>query len=160
MDRFAHPDGKARFHAVVPRALPEETDSTYPLVLTTGRILAQFLSGNQTSRIERQNKIAPHAYVEIHPETAAAYELHRNGLVELSTRQGTVSVPWRSNRGLRHDTLFMPYHWPECNTLVAADLDPLSKIPGFKYTPVMISTSAPIDLTAETTSSNVSENQR
>ncbi len=32
----------------------------------------------------------------------------------------------------------MPYHWPECNALTSSKLDPLSKIPGFKYTPVRI----------------------
>ena len=146
-ERFAHPDGRARFHAVVPAQLPVETDSQFPLVLTTGRVLAQFLSGNQTARIERQNRVAPGPYVEIHPETAAAYQIERGGRVQLATRQGISAVPWRANRGLRHDTLFMPYHWPECNTLVAADLDPQSKIPGFKYTPVAISSAeATLDL--------------
>ena len=47
-------------------------------------------------------------------------------------------MPWKANRRIRHDTMFMPYHWAECNTLVSADLDPLSRIPGFKYTPVAI----------------------
>ena len=37
----------------------------------------------------------------------------------------------------------MPYHWAECNTLVASDLDPISKIPGFKYTAVRIDASGP-----------------
>ncbi len=151
-ERFAHPDGRARFHAVVPAQLPVEIDSKFPLVLTTGRVLAQFLSGNQTSRIERQNRIAPGPYVEIHPETAAAYQIERDGLVQLATRQGLARVPWRSNRGLRHDTLFMPYHWPECNTLIAADLDPQSKIPGFKYTPVAISgVGATVDIRSSAT---------
>ncbi len=151
-ERFAHSDGRARFHPVVPAQIPVETDSRFPLVLTTGRVLAQFLSGNQTSRIERQNKVDPGPYVEIHPETAAAYQIERDDLVQLTTRQGVSSVPWRSNRGLRHDTLFMPYHWPECNTLVAADLDPSSKIPGFKYTPVAIAAvGATVDLRSTAT---------
>jgi assimilatory nitrate reductase catalytic subunit len=48
-------------------------------------------------------------------------------------------VPWRPNERLRTDTVFMPYHWRECNVLIAADLDPTSKIPGFKYTPIRVS---------------------
>lgn len=52
-------------------------------------------------------------------------------------------MPRRSNRGLRHDTLFMAYYWAECNTLVVSDLDPISKIPGFKYTAVRIDASGP-----------------
>jgi assimilatory nitrate reductase catalytic subunit len=33
----------------------------------------------------------------------------------------------------------MPYHWRECNVLVGGDLDPTSKIPGLKYTPISVS---------------------
>ena len=47
-------------------------------------------------------------------------------------------MPWKPNGRLRRDTVFMPYHWRECNVLVAADLDPVSKIPGFKYTPISV----------------------
>jgi len=152
-DRFAHLDGKARFHAVVPRQLPHETSPDFPLVLTTGRLLAQFLSGNQTRRIERQQRLAPEPYVEIHPSTAAAYQIEPGTKVLITSRQGSVWVQWRPHKGIRLDTLFMPYHWQECNTLVAADLDPISKIPGFKYTPVQIASPQPVDLRAESTTS-------
>lgn len=146
-EQFSHPDGKARFHPVVPRKLPHDLTPEYPLVLTTGRMLAQFLSANQTGRIERQNKLAPGPYVEIHPETAAAYGLTSEQNVKVTSRQGSIDLPWKANRRIRHDTLFMPYHWAGCNTLVSADLDPLSKIPGFKYTPVAIeAVTAIIDL--------------
>jgi len=137
-ERFHHPDGLARFHAVVPRPPGPSVNSAYPLVLTTGRVPAQFLSGNQTMRIAGQNRVAPGAFVEIHPDTARAYGLSVGDAVEVSSRQGTVEVPWVGNDRLRNDTIFMPYHWVECNTLVAPELDPLSKIPGFKYTPVMV----------------------
>jgi len=138
VDRFAHEDGRARFHPVVPREFPVVVDENFPLVLTTGRLLAQFLSGNQTGRIEQQNRLAPMPYVEINPDTARAYGIERDEPVRLVSRQGSVEVAWTPNRGLRHDTMFMPYHWVECNTLVASDLDPLSRIPGFKYTPARI----------------------
>lgn len=137
-ERFAHADGKAKFHPVIPRKLPHELTTEFPLVLTTGRMLAQFLSANQTGRIDRQNKLAPGPYVEINPETASAYGLATDQLVEVASRQGRICVPWKPNRRIRHDTLFMPYHWAGCNTLVSPDLDPLSRIPGFKYTPVRI----------------------
>ncbi len=146
-ERFAHADGLARFHPIVPTEPLDSVDDGYPIVLTTGRLLAQFLSANQTGRIERLQKVAPGPYVELHPETARAYSISKDDRVRITSRQATVDVPWRSNRGLRYDTLFMPYHWPECNVLVSADLDPLSKIPGFKYTAVRIESSrAEIDL--------------
>lgn len=137
-ERFAHPDGRARFSAVEHVPPPVVIDEDHPWVLTTGRHLAQYLSGNQTKRIPAQNDKAPGPYVELNPATAAALELDAGDLVALSTRQGRSEVPWRVNERLREDTVFMPYHWRECNVLVAADLDPVSGIPGFKYTPVAL----------------------
>lgn len=141
-ERFHHPDGKARFHAVRPAGPPFSTDEHYPLVLTTGRVLAQFLSGNQTMRIPEQNAKASGPVLEVHPETAERCGLLAGRAAILTSRQGTSTMPWTPNVDLRHDTLFLPYHWVECNTLVAADLDPISKIPGFKFTPVAL---APLD---------------
>ncbi len=117
---------------------PVLTDDEYPLVLTTGRLLAHYLSGNQTKRIPAQQSKAPGPYVELHPDTAAALGLTLEDRVELRSRQGRSAVPWRPNDRMRADTVFMPYHWRECNVLVAADLDPTSKIPGFKYTPISV----------------------
>lgn len=141
IDRFSHPDGKARFHPVSGSQPGHDPVAGYPLILTTGRLLAQFLSANQTGRIETQQQLAPGPYIEINPTTARAYGLRRDRLVTVTSRQGTVTVPWRPKRGIRYDTLFMPYHWPECNLLVSAELDPISKIPGLKHTPVRVSAS-------------------
>lgn len=137
-ERFAHPDGKARFHAVTPADPPVVADTEYPLVLTTGRVLAHYLSGNQTRRIEDQAAKAPEAYVEVHPATASRLGLQAGRPVRLTSRQGSVEVPWKDHGGLRRDMLFMPYHWPVANLLTADDLDPVSRIPGLKYTPVKL----------------------
>ena len=94
------------------------------------------LVANQTMRIPEQKAKTPGPVLEVHPATAARHELVDGELVILTSRQGTSSVPWVANTDLREDTLFLPYHWVECNVLIAADLDPVSKIPGFKYTPV------------------------
>ncbi|MGB3733934.1 MAG: molybdopterin oxidoreductase family protein [Ilumatobacter sp.] len=137
-ERFEHPDGRARFHPTPHAAPPVAVDDEHPFVLTTGRHLAQYLSGNQTKRIPAQQRLAPGPYVELHPTTAERLGLAEVDRVTISSRQGSSTVPWKSNERLRPDTVFMPYHWRECNVLVAADLDPTSKIPGFKYTPVAL----------------------
>ena len=64
---------------------------------------------------------------------------------------------WRANDGLRADTVFMPYHWALCNRLVADALDLISKIPGFKYTPVSIAAAQPCvgATSASTTASSI-----
>ncbi|MEM7273665.1 MAG: molybdopterin oxidoreductase family protein [Actinomycetota bacterium] len=136
--RFAHPDGRARFHRVTQPAPPEPVGPERPLVLTTGRVLAQFLSGNQTMRIPEQQALAPGPVLEVHPDTAAAFGLVDGEPVSVTSALATSTVEWTSNPELRPDTVFLPYHWPACNRLVAAHLDPISRIPAFKYTPVTL----------------------
>ena len=41
----------ARFNALEYRPPAEDIDAEYPLILTTGRVVSQFLSGTQTRRI-------------------------------------------------------------------------------------------------------------
>jgi len=138
LDRFAHPDGRARFHAVHYTPPPVVVDDDYPLVLTTGRVLPHYLSGNQTRRIDAQLSKAPECYVEVHPVTASRLGLEAGRNAVVTSRQGSVEVPWREQQDIRRDTLFMPYHWPIANQLTATDLDPIARIPGLKYTPVSV----------------------
>src|SRR5688500_17047050 len=67
---FYFPDGKARFN-VAPYTPPaEDTDTEYPLMLTTGRVVSQFLSGTQTRRIGPLVDQYPEPLVEMHPQLA------------------------------------------------------------------------------------------
>ena len=49
--KFKTPDGRAHFHGVAYRDPAEMTDAEYPMILTTGRVVSQYLSGTQTRRI-------------------------------------------------------------------------------------------------------------
>ncbi|MEM7142146.1 MAG: molybdopterin oxidoreductase family protein [Actinomycetota bacterium] len=133
-ERFAHVDGRARFVPTSPVPPPVDTDRPY--VLTTGRVLSEYLSGNQTMRLRRRGPDGP--FVEIHPSTALGLGLDVDDAIELATVTGTSVVPWVANADLRPDTVFMPYHWPACNRLIASDLDPHSRIPGFKFAAVAL----------------------
>ncbi len=151
--RFGHSDGKARFIAVAADESPRETNPEFPLVLTTGRTLPHFSSANQTGRIESQRRLAANPYVEIHPDTARAYQISRRTVVRLTSPLGSVRVPWRPNSGLRYDTVFMAFHWPQCNQLVGSDVDEDSKVLALKHTPVRIAAElTPTEDSTETSS--------
>ena len=68
LDRFATPDGRARFYAVEHRGAAEQPCDDYPLHLTTGRVLAQYQSGAQTRRVRALPTTGP--FVELHPMLA------------------------------------------------------------------------------------------
>ncbi|HET6952069.1 MAG TPA: molybdopterin oxidoreductase family protein [Acidimicrobiales bacterium] len=138
-ERFGHPDGRARFARIDPQPPPEATSAARPLILTTGRVLAHYLSGAQTRRIPAQLAVSPEPVAELHPRTAAACGLVDGQLARVASGRGEVVVAWTANPRLRTDTVFLPYHWPVANRLTAADqLDPTSRIPNFKVTPVRV----------------------
>jgi assimilatory nitrate reductase catalytic subunit len=134
-ERFYHPDGKAKFHAVEYNPPAEVPDAEYPLILTSGRVVYQYLSGNQTRRIGFLVEQCPEPYVEIHPDTAAQLKIADGERVKVISRRGNGIFPALIVRTIRPDTIFIPYHWGEelaANQLTNPALDPVSKIPEFK----------------------------
>jgi assimilatory nitrate reductase catalytic subunit len=134
-DRFATPDGRARFQLVEYRQAAEEPDAAFPLYLTTGRVLAHYQSGTQTRRVEKLNHSAAEAFVEVHPATARSYGIEENDEVLIATRRGTASAKARLTNTIRIDTVFIPFHFAargRANLLTNPALDPTSKMPEFK----------------------------
>jgi assimilatory nitrate reductase catalytic subunit len=134
-ERFATPDGRARFIAVEHRPAAEPPDAAYPFLLTTGRVLAQYQSGAQTRRVEPLNRAAPEAFVEIHPDAAERLSLVDGDKARVVTRRGAVEVVARVVDSIRADTLFVPFHWAgaaRANSLTVDALDPTSRMPEFK----------------------------
>jgi assimilatory nitrate reductase catalytic subunit len=134
-EKFAHEDGKAKFHAIEYKGAAEKPDEEYPLILTSGRVVYQYLSGNQTRRIGFLVQQCPEPYVEIHPETARKMKINDGERVKVVSRRGEGVFPALVVRTIRPDTIFIPYHWGEelaVNQLTNPALDPASKIPEFK----------------------------
>jgi assimilatory nitrate reductase catalytic subunit len=135
LERFATPDGRARFLAVEQRDPAEITDESYPLFLTTGRLLAHYQSGNQTRRVAELAEANPESFVEVHPDTALVLGVADGERVRVVTRRGRVVCSARLTTTIRRDTLFMPFHFggaERANTLTSDAVDPVSKIPAFK----------------------------
>ncbi|MBL0311558.1 MAG: molybdopterin oxidoreductase family protein [Holophagaceae bacterium] len=139
--KFFHPDGKAKFIPTHWRPPMEVVDDEFPVWLTTGRVVFQYLSGTQTRRIGFLVEQCPHPYLEIHPRLAAVHGIEDGDAVEITSRRGSLVLPARVVKSIRPDTVFIPYHWPgelSANRLTARHLDPLSKIPEFKVSCVHI----------------------
>ncbi|MDT0483632.1 molybdopterin oxidoreductase family protein [Streptomyces doebereineriae] len=141
LDRFATPDGRARFVPVSHRAIAEEPDEEYPVLLTTGRVVAQYQSGAQTRRVDELNAAAPGPFVELHPRLAERLGAAEGDPVAVVSRRGRAVAPARITLGIRPDTVFMPFHWygeGRANTLTNPALDPTSRMPEFKACAVRV----------------------
>jgi len=139
--KFHHPDGKARFHGVAYKLSAEVVDDEYPVLLTTGRVVSQYLSGTQTRRIAALVAQYPEPLCEMHPTLAEPLGIADGDLVTVTSRRGTITVPAHVVNTIRPDTVFIPYHWPgdkAANQLTLRAVDPLSKMPEFKVAAVRV----------------------
>jgi len=141
LDKFATPDGRARFHPVEFSGAVEQPDQEFPLYLTTGRVMAHYQSGTQARRVEELVKSVPRAYVQIHPSMAQTYGISEGDPVDLTTRRGRASMSAQLTSTIRMDTVFVPFHFPgdaRANLLTNPVLDPTSRMPEFKVCAVRI----------------------
>jgi assimilatory nitrate reductase catalytic subunit len=141
LDRFAHPDGRARFAPVDHSGPAEPPDDEFPLQATTGRVLQHYQSGAQTRLVPELLAAVPEAYVEVHPDTAARAGLADGDLAAVVSRRGTVHARVRCVPTIRVDLVFLPFHFPgagRANLLTNPALDPVSRMPEFKVCAVRL----------------------
>ncbi|SDW24929.1 assimilatory nitrate reductase (NADH) alpha subunit apoprotein [Marininema mesophilum] len=139
--RFFHPDGRARFLTVPHETPAEATDDTYPLTLTTGRLMHHYLTGVQTRRTPIHNQRAPEPLLYIHPNTAEEWMVEEGQLASVKSRRGEIKLKVKRTTQIRPDTVFIPMHWGGdggVNRLTLPELDPESKMPAFKACAVRV----------------------
>jgi predicted molibdopterin-dependent oxidoreductase YjgC len=132
MDQFTC--GLGVFHAVEwipPAELPDET---YPLFLTTGRVLYQYHTGTMTMKSSGLNMLAPESFVEISIGDAGRYRVRDGDLVRVVSRRGKIKARVKLSDKAVDGTIFIPFHYMEgaANELTNAALDPVAKIPEYK----------------------------
>ena len=140
------PDGKCRFNITDWRESGDPVDAVYPVYLTTGRVVSQYLSGTQTRRIGGLVDIYPEPRLEIHPRLAEQHGIKDKDWVAITTRRGEMTLQAMVVRTIRPDTVFIPYHWAgakSANLLTHRTLDPRSKIPEFKVSACKIRKAEP-----------------
>jgi assimilatory nitrate reductase catalytic subunit len=130
-------------HPEVPKEKPNEE---YPLFLTTGRIMSHYQTGVQTRKSAALAARHFESFMEIHPETAAKYQIQDQSLTKIESARGSMVVRSKWSETIRKDTIFVPFHWSDTqnvNLLVSDQLDPACKMPGFKVSAVKVS---PVDV--------------
>ena len=145
-ERFAHPDGRARFVAVQYRSAFETADDDYPVIFTTGRKREHYNSGSQTRRLARLNDACPEPLLEIHPVLAARLGVAAGTPVVVESRRGSATFNAVLDEGIRSDTVFAPFHWGgsgSANLITTAAVDPISRMPEFKVCAVRVRPAPP-----------------
>jgi assimilatory nitrate reductase catalytic subunit len=133
--KFYTHDRKAHFNVTEWRPSGDPICDDYPLFLTTGRVVSQYLSGTQTRRIGALVDQYPEPRAEVHPRLAEKHGIKDGDWVTVTTRRDDLTIQAMVVKTIRPDTIFIPYHWAgtgSANRLTHRTLDPRSKIPEFK----------------------------
>ncbi|WP_290588459.1 molybdopterin dinucleotide binding domain-containing protein [Alicyclobacillus sp.] len=116
----------------------ERPNASYPLWLTTGRLVWHWHTRTKTARSPHLHAAAPQAYVEIHIRDAKRLGILPGELVRVVSPRGRIEVPARVGDVVREGVVFVPFHfgsWERneaANDLTADFVDPISNQPTFK----------------------------
>ncbi len=139
-ERFPRPNGKALLVAARQSPPHEKTDTEYPLVLNTGRMLEHWHTGSMTRRSVALDTISPEAFVELNPNDAAQLQITDGQIVEVRSRRGSIQLKAQLMDRIAEGSVFIPMHFREASANVLTDpaVDPQGKIPSFKYSAVSV----------------------
>ena len=141
-DSFPTSDGRGKFVPANVTSPDEIPDSTFPLILTTGRQLEHWHTGAMTRKASNLNAIEPQATVSLSPLDVLKNNITPGDLIRVSTRRGEIEIPVREDRAIPEGVIFIPFCYNEAaaNLLTNPALDPYGKIPEFKYCAAKIET--------------------
>jgi assimilatory nitrate reductase catalytic subunit len=131
---FPTATGNAQFSTGRQRALPEPTDDSYPLTLTTAREADGYNTGVRSRGGQTGELVA-----RIHPNTV---ELHADHVVRerlnVVSRRGDATVRIDRDEGVPRGMVWLPIHHPATNRLTLSEVDPQSDEPHFKQCAVRL----------------------
>jgi formate dehydrogenase major subunit len=132
---FPTPTGRAKLvpASIIPPA--EEPDAEYPMVLTTGRQLEHWHTGAMTRRASVLDDIEPEAVASLAPSELRRLGVAAGDPVRVTTRRGHIELKARSDSNIAPGMVFVPFCYAEAaaNILTNPQLDPIGKIPEFKF---------------------------
>jgi predicted molibdopterin-dependent oxidoreductase YjgC len=130
---------RAPFTPVEHRPPVDTLDAEFPYRLTTGRRLAEYNTGVQTTAYASPTRRGE--TIDISPEDAARLQLSEGERVRVRSRRGQVIVPVHVDDALRPGLTFMTFHFPDdvaTNLLTIDATDPKVGTAEFKAAAVAI----------------------
>ncbi|MHA2307767.1 MAG: formate dehydrogenase subunit alpha [Candidatus Heimdallarchaeaceae archaeon] len=133
--------GKGKIHAIKYLEPAELPDKEYPLILTTGRSLYHFHTGEMTRRVEGLHERKPIERSQINVKDAQKLGIKEGDEIFIESRRGKISTVANVTDRIQEGVVFMTFHFKEsaANILTIDALDPYAKIPEFKVCAIKVS---------------------
>jgi formate dehydrogenase major subunit len=135
IDKFVR--GKGRFMLTEFVATEERSNRSFPLLLTTGRILSQYNVGAQTRRTANSTW-HPQDILEIHPHDAEVRGISTGDMVSLTSRIGATTLHGLVSDRVPQGVLYTTFHHPVsgANVITTEFSDWATNCPEYKVTAV------------------------
>jgi formate dehydrogenase major subunit len=131
--------GKGKFFVTEYVPTSERSNSRFPLILTTGRVLTQYNVGAQTRRTQN---VIWHAedVLEIHPHDAEVRGISDGDWVGLTSRAGDTVLRAKVTEKIAPGVVYTTFHFPETNANVVTteNSDWATNCPEYKVTAVEV----------------------
>jgi formate dehydrogenase major subunit len=145
IENFPTESGRAKFVPADLISAAERPDKEYPMVLITGRQLEHWHTGSMTRRASNLDSIEPEPVASVHPLDLDELGVAPGGILTIKSRRGHISLYARADDGTPRGSVFVPFCFYEAaaNMLTNPVLDPVGKIPEFKYCAVKLTPGGP-----------------
>jgi formate dehydrogenase major subunit len=134
--------GKGRFMVTEFVPTDERTNRSFPLILTTGRILSHYNVGAQTRRTAN---VAwhPEDVLEIHPHDAEVRGIKDGSMVSLTSRIGAITLRAVIAERMPQGVVYTTFHHPVtgANVITTDNSDWATNCPEYKVTAVQVTPS-------------------
>ena len=132
--------GLGKFSAIEHRDPAEMPDKEYPLMLTTGRVVAHYHTGTMTRRCWGLNGTHPEESIEINPVDAANLNIEDGDEVSVTTRRGSLITKAQVTTRVPEGLTFITFHFTENpgNILTNSAADPITQTPEYKVCSVNV----------------------
>jgi formate dehydrogenase major subunit len=132
---FPTASGRAKLVPTDLRPPDEVPDETYPWILSTGRMLEHWHTGAMSRRSSQLDALEPEAVACLNRKDLAKLGIAPGAAIRVATRRGEIVLKARQDRDVPEGMVFIPFCFAEAaaNLLTNPQLDPLGKIPEFKF---------------------------
>ena len=137
VDEFVRGKGKFFITEYIPTT--ERVNNKYPLILTTGRILAHYNVGAQTRRTENINW-HEEDLIEVHPHDANDRGIKEGDWVGINSRAGDTVLRVKITDRVQPGVVYTTFHHPVsgANVITTDNSDWATNCPEFKVTAVQV----------------------
>ncbi|MBP5857523.1 formate dehydrogenase subunit alpha [Marivibrio halodurans] len=134
--------GKGRFMITEYVPTQERANRSFPLILTTGRILSQYNVGAQTRRTEN-SRWHEADRLEIHPFDAEERGIADGEMVSIQSRMGAITLQAEISERMPQGVVYTTFHHPSsgANVITTEYSDWATNCPEYKVTAVQVARS-------------------